>query len=81
MPTDALPSAEQVDSSDTGAAFTSSGSDSQIDSFTVPAASFNALTGITEDDILGVRVRREGANAADTYNADWRVLGVLITFT
>jgi hypothetical protein len=78
--TDSAGTAYEQDNTDTETSYTSSSADGNFESFTVPPGAYNGLTNIDADDIVGLRIERNGSSVSDTYNAAWKVLGVLFTF-
>ena len=49
-------------------------------SLTVPSTAYNGLVISGSNDIVSIRIQRDSDHASDTYNAAWRVAGVLFTF-
>ncbi len=78
---DSLPSAVVSDTNGGVAQYASDSTSGNIAKVTVPAAAYNGLTNVDADDIITVRINREGANANDTYGTTWSVIGVVFTFT
>jgi len=78
---DSLPSAVNSDTNGGVAQYASDSTNGNIAKVTVPAAAYNALTNVDADDIITMRINREGANANDTYDTTWSVIGVVFTFT
>lgn len=78
---DSLPSAVNSDTGVGVAQFASDSTAGNIAKITVPSSSYNGLTNVDADDIITVRINREGANANDTYGTTWNVIGMVFTFT
>ena len=68
-----------TDQTDALTANAGGGTDSKIESVTVPTAAFNALT-VVADGIIGLRIFRNAADVSDTYEAVWNIHIVLFTF-
>lgn len=73
------PPASQTSDVDSLTAYAGSGTDGKYDSFTIPAAAYNALT-FDSGDILGIKVERDAADALDTYESDLQIAFVQIVF-
>lgn len=78
---DSLPSAVVSDTNGGLAQYASDSTIGNIAKVTVPAAAYNGLTNVDADDLITMRINREGGNANDTYGANWAVIGVVFTFT
>jgi len=78
---DSLPSAVNSDTNGGVAQYASASTNDDIAKVTVPSAAYNGLTNVDADDVITMRINREGANANDTYDTTWMVLGVVFTFT
>ena len=78
--TGSLPFTVQTDISDSLTAYTSGAADGTMSTFTVPTAAYDALTNVTPGDIIGVEIRRAGADAGDTYTSPFRTYGVKINW-
>ena len=74
------PAVVQLDQTDSTTTYAAGGNDSKFYPITVPAGAYNGLTGIAANDIIGILVYRAGADASDTYGADWLVASVEFTF-
>lgn len=72
--------AAQEDVTDAGAVYASGGSDSAINSITVPSTSYNGLTNIDADDIIYLQIYRDSAQGTDTYEGTFLVTHVQFTF-
>jgi len=78
---DSLPSAVNSDTGAGAAQYASDSTSGNIAKVTVPSSSYNGLTNVDADDLITIRINREGGNANDTYNTAWEVIGVVFTFT
>lgn len=54
--------------------------DNELGLITMNSAMYDGLTGISVDDILGVRINRDGSHASDTFNATLVVYGIMVEF-
>lgn len=70
----------EQDSTGTNTAFASPSATAKTGIITAPADSFNALTAIGANDLIGVKFTRVGADANDTYNTALRVQAFFVTF-
>jgi len=75
-----LGSAAEQDISDAETTYATGGTVDRWDTITVPTTAYDALTNIAADDLISIWIYRDGANVLDTYNADWKVTGILFTF-
>lgn len=78
---DSLPSAVVSDTNGGVAQYASDSTSGNIAKVTVPSAAYNGLTNVDADDLITMRINREGGNANDTYGTTWDVIGVVFTFT
>jgi hypothetical protein len=62
-------------------AYAGGGTDQKMREIAVPAAAYDALTGIEGDSIVSLFMERAGGDANDTYESDFKVLGVKFTFS
>lgn len=74
-------SADVFDTTDTNSTYGTEANDNYQQTITFPAGSYDGLGALQAGDILGFEVTRTGSNAADTYNADWKWRGILITWS
>ena len=44
------------------------------------AAAFDGIGAVTSDDVLHIAVLRQGLHASDTWDADWELWGIEVTF-
>lgn len=61
------------------ATYAGGSSNGSLGIITIPSTGYNGLT-ITEGDIIGLQINRQGAHANDTYGTTFRVYGILYTF-
>lgn len=79
-PVSTLPSTTVFDQTDTDTAYTGAANDQKVGAFTVPTTAYNALGSVAANDLVGIRISRNGASASDTYNTSWCVVSVRFTF-
>lgn len=77
--TDTTVTVEQ-DETDAATTYAGGGTGGEIESVTVPAGAYDGLTSLQADDLITFRVYRNGADASDTYETAWQVMGVEFTF-
>lgn len=70
----------EYDTTDSNSTYSNAASANSTVTLTVPSAAYNGLSSIQADDIIGIRIHREGADNSDTYGTALQVLGLLITF-
>ncbi|MBE3140883.1 MAG: hypothetical protein IMZ53_09900 [Thermoplasmata archaeon] len=70
-----------TDETDSYTVYAGGGTSGKVTNVTVPAAAYNALTGMTVGDIFGIAVVRNAENATDTYADDLQIVGFLVEFT
>ena len=75
-----LPSTLETDQTDTEASYTGPANDGKIDSFTIPAGVYNGLTSLVVGDTIGIFISRNGASASDTWNTEFDIVGIEVTF-
>lgn len=71
--------AQTDDTTDTATTYAGSGTDGRVDSITVPAGAYNAIT-IGAGKLFSLEIFRNGASANDTYEQTFHVVGVQFTF-
>lgn len=69
-PTDSLASATYA----TGATVNT------LDTIEIPKTVWDGLLQLNPFDVIGLKITRTAGNVADTYNADWKVFGLLVEF-
>ena len=72
--------AREIDTTDTASAYTSGNSSAEVDTFAVPSAAYNGLSGIAAGDLIGMSIFRTGGSGSDSYGATWKVHAVVFTF-
>ena len=72
-----LPFSVELDQTDAGATYTGSGTDAAAAIFTVPSASYNGLTNVTDGDIIGVEIT---CCIASTYTNSFKLYGLIFNW-
>jgi len=70
-----------VTDASTIAAYATGATDNVLDYIDVPKSAYDGLLQLNPFDIIGFKITRTAGDAADTYNADWKVYGLLVEFS